>query len=151
MAAAFALITEPYVCVWDSSGCRNLNGSIISTQNNIVLKYLFWTMLAVTLWKKQITWGEQTWAAIVNRLQGDSVQFWILCKMSGSEWLCTDAVKEVARADCWKIMSNSSAGNYSIIEAFQSLTPEWRVFEGMQLWVLNSTSFFLVCLNYSRN
>lgn len=35
------------------------------------------------------------------------------------------------------IVSDSSAGNYWIIEAFQSLAPEWEVFERRLYVVLN--------------
>ena len=37
----------------------------------------------------------------------------------------------------WLIETDSSAGNYWIIEAFQSLAPEWEVFESRLYVVLN--------------
>lgn len=66
----------------------------------------------------------------------------MLCQMSGTEWCCTNEVKEVAGADCWQIVSDSSVGNYWTIEAFQSLAQEWGVFERILYELLNSRCCF---------
>lgn len=99
-------------------------------------------MLVVTLQTKRITWEEQTWEAIVNEVHGDSIQFRMMCQISRTVWPQTKAVKELAGADCRQIVSDSSAGNYWIIEAFQSLALEWEVFERRLYEVLNPVCCF---------
>lgn len=146
MAAVFGLITEPYVCVWDSFGCRNVNGSIINTQKKhcsqiSVLIHAGCHTLKETNYMGRTNMGsycqqgtrrqhvildpvpnEWKWMALYQRSE-----------RRGGSWLLEDSV--------WFI-----ADNYLIIEAFQSLAPEWRLFQGILHWSLNSTS----CFSFSK-